>query len=83
MIDRCGVNSSTAISSTANSSNANSSTAQLIDSVDEFARCQCIDRHFHRQPTGALVAPDYSLLDPTVWLDGARPANTCIPPSFP
>ncbi len=21
--------------------------------------------------------------DPTVWLDGARPANTCIPPSFP
>jgi hypothetical protein len=24
-----------------------------------------------------------SLLDPTVWLDGARPANTCIPPSFP
>jgi hypothetical protein len=20
--------------------------------------------------------------DPTVWLDGARPANTCIPPSF-
>ncbi len=31
----------------------NSSTAQLIDSVDEFARCQLIDRHFHRQPTGA------------------------------
>ncbi len=24
-----------------------------------------------------------SLLDPTVWLDGARPANTCIPPTFP
>ncbi len=24
-----------------------------------------------------------SLLDPTVWLDGARPANTCILPSFP
>ncbi len=21
--------------------------------------------------------------DPTIWLDGARPANTCIPPSFP
>ncbi len=21
--------------------------------------------------------------DPIVWLDGARPANTCIPPSFP
>jgi hypothetical protein len=20
--------------------------------------------------------------DPTVWLDGARPVNTCIPPSF-
>ncbi len=20
--------------------------------------------------------------DPTLWLDGARPANTCIPPSF-
>jgi len=24
-----------------------------------------------------------SLLDPAVWLDGARPANTCIPPTFP
>ncbi len=24
-----------------------------------------------------------SLLDPTVWLDGARTANTCIPPTFP
>jgi hypothetical protein len=23
------------------------------------------------------------VLDPTVWLDGARPTNTCIPPSFP
>ncbi len=23
------------------------------------------------------------ILDPTVWLDGARPANTYIPPSFP
>jgi hypothetical protein len=23
------------------------------------------------------------LLDPTVWLDGAKPANTCNPPSFP
>jgi hypothetical protein len=23
------------------------------------------------------------MLDPTVWLDGARPANTCILPSFP
>jgi len=23
------------------------------------------------------------LPDPTDWLDGARPANTCIPPSFP
>ncbi len=22
-------------------------------------------------------------MDPTVWLDGARHANTCIPPSFP
>ncbi len=21
--------------------------------------------------------------DPTLWLDGARPANTCTPPSFP
>jgi hypothetical protein len=21
-------------------------------------------------------------MDPTVWLDGVRPANTCIPPSF-
>jgi len=21
--------------------------------------------------------------DPTVWLDGASPANTCIPPYFP
>ncbi len=24
-----------------------------------------------------------SILDPTVWLDGASPANTCITPSFP
>ncbi len=30
-----------------------------------------------------LVAPDHSFLDPTGWLDGARPANTCISPSFP
>ncbi len=29
------------------------------------------------------LQPDHSLLDPTVWLDGAWPANTCIPPSFP
>jgi hypothetical protein len=21
-------------------------------------------------------------MDPTLWVDGARPANTCIPPSF-
>jgi len=28
------------------------------------------------------VAPKILLMDPTVWLDGARPANTCIPPSF-
>jgi hypothetical protein len=26
---------------------------------------------------------NHSILDPTVWLDGARPANTCILPSFP
>ncbi len=29
-----------------------------------------------------LVAPWVLILDPTVWLDGAKPANTCIPPSF-
>ncbi len=29
------------------------------------------------------MAPVSPILDPTVWLDGARPANTCIPPSFP
>jgi hypothetical protein len=29
------------------------------------------------------IAPGASLLDATVWLDGARPANTCIPSSFP
>jgi hypothetical protein len=29
------------------------------------------------------VAPGAYLLDATVWLDGARPANICIPPSFP
>jgi hypothetical protein len=28
----------------------------------------------------ASVSP---LLHATVWLDGARPANTCIPPTFP
>jgi hypothetical protein len=45
----------------------NSSTDIFIDSLQE--------------PT--LVAPDHSILGPTVWLDGARPANACIPPSFP
>jgi hypothetical protein len=29
------------------------------------------------------VAPGASVLDPTVRLDGARPANTCVPPNFP
>jgi hypothetical protein len=29
------------------------------------------------------VAPGVLILDPTVWLDGARPANTCILPTFP
>ncbi len=29
------------------------------------------------------MAPGASLLHGTVWLDEARPANTCIPPSFP
>ncbi len=29
------------------------------------------------------MAPKVFILDPTVWLDGAIPANSCIPPSFP
>jgi hypothetical protein len=39
-------------------------------------------------PEGGLqeppeVAPEILILDPTVWLGGARPASTCVPPSFP
>jgi hypothetical protein len=40
----------------------------------------CMKLGFQEPP---LVAPVVSLLDPTVLLDGARPAYTCIPPSFP
>ncbi len=29
------------------------------------------------------MAPVSPLKNATVWLDGARPANTCIPPTFP
>ncbi len=29
------------------------------------------------------MSPKILIMYPTVWLDGARPANTCIPPSFP
>ncbi len=45
----------------------NSSTDIFIDSL--------------REPP--VVAPDHSLLHPIVWLNGTRPANTCILPSFP
>jgi hypothetical protein len=34
-------------------------------------------------PYGALLRSWITIIvDPTVWLDGARPANTCIKPSF-
>jgi len=32
---------------------------------------------------GCLAGQGFLSQDPTVWLDGARPANTCIPFSFP
>ena len=74
-LSRWGVKSSTAISSTANSSNAISSTAKLIYSVDEFARCQLIDRHFHRQPTGATFGGSWIFYNECYCL--ARWSYTC------
>jgi hypothetical protein len=55
---------------------------QLIDRAMLGANSStaCMKLGFQEPP---LVAPVLSLLDPSVWLDGARPANTCIPPSFP
>jgi hypothetical protein len=93
-----GGDSSTAISSTAHFiDSVNSSTGLQVDislTVSTHLQDQFIDRAmlgansltacmklgFQEPP---LVAPVLSLRDPTVWLDGARPANTCITPSFP
>jgi hypothetical protein len=55
-----------------------SSKAHFVDSVNSltgmktYIRCQLID-------TSWITL----LLDPTVWVDGASPATTCITPSFP
>jgi hypothetical protein len=46
-----------------------------------MSHCSGSIRSSRKEPT--LEAPWVLILDPTVWLDGARPTNTCVPPSFP
>jgi hypothetical protein len=62
--------------------------------LDKMSHCSKLDKMSHCSRLWALegpggswkeppeVAPWVLILDPTVWLDGARLANTCIPPSF-
>ena len=58
-----------------------------------MSHCSKLDKMSHCSRLWELEGPGGSwkepggpwvlIMDPTVWLDGARPANTCFPPSFP
>jgi hypothetical protein len=54
------------------------STGQLVDSQLNWCQLPPCWGKVRLVPTR-----QQHCLHPTVWLDGARPANTCIPPSFP
>jgi hypothetical protein len=59
-------------------------TVTLLKFSDEkytFASLKKIIQWYHFPPT--LVGQAILNKDPTVWPDGARPANTCIPLSYP
>jgi hypothetical protein len=49
--------------------------------VEIIAKYYIIDMQFDNF-SGQLCQPGVLNKDQTIWLDGAKPANTCIPPSF-
>jgi hypothetical protein len=49
--------------------------------VKKIVKSYIIDVHFGHFSAG-FASKGVLSKDPTVWLDGARPANTCIPPTL-
>ncbi len=47
-----------------------------------FQICSNNELTFHWSFPGGFAGQGFLNKDPTVWLDEARPANTCIPPSL-
>ncbi len=63
---------------------------EIMDSTSHMSQilrwkicvCKFLKKQFSAIFYGSFAGQGFLNKDPTVWLDGARPANTCIPPSF-